>query len=179
MLIAAAAPLMASALSPEASIAARDKFNRVVEDQMRPGETIVITEEELNSYVKYDYAPSIPQGVRGLMVKIHDGSAVVQAVVDFAKVSAGGSGNFLIRMLGDNKPVISRVIFASSNGMVRVDVDSMQVSGTEMAGMLTTWLVNSFIAPQTDGFELAKRVPLQHNLDQLNLEPGRIVFIAK
>ncbi len=179
LLMAAALPITMCALTPEASIAARDKFNRIVEDQMEPGETIVVSEDELNSYLKYDYAPSIPEGVRDLKVRIHQGTSVITAIVDFAKVSAGGAGNFLIRMLGDNKEVLSRVKFASRNGMVQVDVESMKVNNTEMAGMLTTWLVNAFVAPETDGFELGKRVPLQHKLDQLNLEPGRVVFVAK
>ena len=174
--IAAALPLTLLALSPEASIAARDKLNRVVEDQMSPGETIVVTEDELNSFVKYDYAPSLPDGVRDLNVRIHQETSVITAVVDFAKVA---QGNFLVTMLGDNKNIVSRVKFVSGDGMVQVDVESMKVSEVEMAGVLTTWLVNSFVAPETEGFELGKRVPLQHKLDQLNLEPGRVVFIAK
>ena len=98
LLMAAALPITMCALTPEASIAARDKFNRIVEDQMEPGETIVDSEDELNSYLKYDYAPSIPEGVRDLNVRIHQGTSVITAIVDFAKVSAGGAGNFLIRM---------------------------------------------------------------------------------
>ena len=70
------------ALSPESSRAAKAKFERISSESMKPGETITLSEDEINSYLKYDYASEMPQGVRDLRIKLLKDRGVVHAFVD-------------------------------------------------------------------------------------------------
>jgi hypothetical protein len=47
-----------------------------------------------------------------------------------------------------------------------------------MKGPILTYLVNTFVAPELEGFKLGEPVPLGHNLEQVRLEAGQAIFIA-
>ena len=170
-----------SAMSLEESDAATAKLERVTEGELGPGETVDLTDGEINSYLHYEYAALMPDGIRGLRVRFEPDIGVVNAFVDFQKLSSessGGPGRFLLWMLRGEREVVARTRYVSDNGEARVDIESFKVNGREMKGPLLDWLVNTYVSPNMDGFELGEPVKLGHNLEQVRLERGKAVFVG-
>ncbi len=182
VLAALASASLLMAMSVKESDSAALKLQRITDGAIGPGETIPLTDGEINSFLHYAYADEIPEGVRGLRVRFEPDIGVVNATVDFSKVaansSAGGAGSLLLRMLSGEREVEARTRYVSANGEARVNVESFKVDGREMSGPVLEWLVNTYVSPAMDGFQLGEPVSLGHNLDQVKLESGRAVFIG-
>lgn len=180
-LVLLAAASLLGAVSLEDSDSAAVKLERVTDGELGPGETVDLTDSELNSFLHYEYAREMPDGVRGLRVRFQPDIGVVNAFVDFQKLasnSSGGPGRFLLWMLRGEREVVARTRYVSANGEARVDIESFKVNGREMKGPLLEWLVNTYVAPNMDGFELGEPVELGHNLEQVRLERGKAVFVG-
>ena len=179
-LLALLAPSTAPALSREASAKAETKINRIVEDGLGPGETVILTDDELTSYLRYGYAEELPEGVRDLAVRFEADKGTLTGFADFSKLSAeGGSpGAMLLMMLRGERAIEARIRYTSARGMARVEIESFKVDGREMQGVLLDWVVSTFVAPRMENFALGSPTPLDHNLEQIRLEPGRAVIIA-
>ncbi len=179
-LLALCALPAASALSPEAGARAEAKFDRIMEDQLEPAETVTLSEDEINSYLRYSYASELPDGVRDLAVRFEREVGLVSGIADFSKLSANGDspGRLLLMLLSGERKFEARVRYVGARGMARVDVESFFVDGRDMSGPLLNWLVNSFVAPRMEGFELGRPTPLRHNLEEVRLEPNRVVIVA-
>ncbi|MBI1355908.1 MAG: hypothetical protein GC160_16330 [Acidobacteria bacterium] len=168
------------AVSSEASAAAEAKINRILDDELSPGETVTLTQDEMNSYLRYGYAQDLPPGVRDLAVRFEEETGVVTGFADFSKMAAEGDspGAFLLMMLRGERAIEARVRYTSARGMAQVEIESFKVDGREMQGPLLDWVVNTFVAPRMESFELGSPTPLDHNLEEVRLEPGRAVVVA-
>jgi hypothetical protein len=180
LLLLALAAIPAWPLSPEAALEADTKLTRIAEDELGPGETVTLTEDELNSFLHYTYAEELPDGVRDLAVRIEDGIGVVSGFADFAKLSEEGEspGRFLLMLLRGERKFEARVRYMAARGVARVEIDSFLVDGRDMSGVLLDWAVNTFVAPRMEGFELGRPTPLGHNLEEIRLEPKLAVIVA-
>lgn len=178
LLLAAAASV--GAMSVRESQSASAKLDRITNDQLQAGESVELTDEELNSFLHYEYASELPDGIRGLRVKFQQDIGVITGFADFSKLSAGssGAGGFLLMMLRGERPFDARVRYVASNGEARVDVESFKVSGREMKGVILDWAVNTYVSPNMEGFELGRPTPLGHNLDEVRLENGKAILTA-
>lgn len=180
LLLALCAAPAAWTLSLEESAAAEAKLDRIAEDDLGPGETVILSEDELNSYLKYGYAEELPDGVRDLAVEFEDGVGTVSGYADFAKLSEEGDspGRFLLMLLRGERRFEAKVRYVAARGMARVDIDSFLVDGQDMSGVLLDWAVNTFVAPRMEGFELGRPTPLSHNLEEIRLESARAIIVA-
>ena len=180
---AAAALILAplGAVSLEESREAALKLERITENRLAPGEKVELSDSELNSYIHYQYASEMPEGVRNLRVKFDRDIGHVNALVDFSKISEGDDspGALLLMLLRGEREVVARVRYTSSRGMGTADIESFQVDGREMKGKLLDMLVDRYVTPNMDGFALGRPAPLGHNLRQVRLDPGTAVFIAE
>ena len=168
------------AMSMRESQSASGKLERITNDQLEPGEVVKLTDEEINSFLHYEYASEMPDGVRGVRVKFEKDVGVVTGTADFSKLSASSSGasRFLLMMLSGERPFKARVRYVATNGEARVDVESFMVSGREMKGMILDWAVNTYVAPSMEGFELGRPTPLGHKLDSVRLDAGVATLTA-
>ncbi|MEZ5362733.1 MAG: hypothetical protein R2748_10450 [Bryobacterales bacterium] len=158
----------------------RWELNRVSNDLMEPGEVLKLTDEEINSFLHYDYANELPEGIRGLRVRFDKDVGIVTGNADFSKMSANasGAGRFLLMMLSPVNGSDARVRYVGTNGQARVDVESFKIDGREMKGALLDWVVNTYVAPSMDGFELGKPIALSHNLESVRLDKGVATLTA-
>lgn len=178
----AATPVSAEALSAKASRRAAAKIERIASGKLPAGETLALTETELGSYLRYDYASRIPPGMRDIDISFLEDEAVVSGWVDLAKVSAGrgASAGYLITMLfGGEQAFEARCRFTSSNGLGQLEVESFRLGERRLEGPMLEYLVNTLAGDQLDGFRLGEPMPLGNNLKQVSIEPGRLVVIAK
>ena len=179
--LVAGAGLLTAAVSPETSRAARVKLVRITSEQLGAGESVTLTEDEINSLLRYDSELDIPEGVRDLEVSLDNNRADVRARVDMSKMqSAGGRDpGFLIRMLlSGEKQVRATCHYTSSQGEGRVDLEWVEIDGTRISGWILDLLISSYVVPRVPEFEPGKPMPLRHNLRQIRLEPGRAVLTS-
>lgn len=169
------------AMSLEEGRSAAIKINRISNDELQPGEEVALSEEEINSYLHYVYAEELPNGVRGMRVRFSRDTANVRGYVDIAKLAAESNGpsGFFLRLLRGERLMDARVRYVSSNGEARIDVESLKLDGREMKGVLLDWLVNSYVAPNMDGFALGEPVEIGHNIERIKLEAGQALVIAQ
>ena len=173
---------LAAASSEEKGRAAAEKLERISNDELGPGEEVVLCEDELNSYLLYEVAEQIPPGVRDLRVRLLKDVGVVTGYIDFSRLSSNSSsspGMLLLSLLRGERAVRAEVFYVSASGMGRAEIRSFKVDGREMQGAVLDWLVSTFVAPNFDGFELGEATPLGHQLDEVRLETGRMVFVGR
>ena len=178
----AATPLSSEPLSPKASRRAAAKIEQISAGKLPAGETLALTETELSSYLRYDYASRIPPGMRDIDVSFLDDEAVVSGWVDVAKASAGrgaSAGYLMTTLFGGEQAFEARCRFTSSNGLGKLEVESFRLGERRLEGPMLEYLVNTLAGDQLDGFRLGELMPLDNNLKQVRLEPGRLVVLAK
>ena len=181
LLLAAALSASSSLLSPAAGLSAKKKIDRINSGSLRNGETVILSENEINSFFKYDHAGDIPDGVREVNVELREGGAVLRALVDLSRAQGqnrapgGIVWRFLLR--GERK-VVAHCRYRSANGYGRLDVDSVEIDGRTVPRFIVDWLIASYVNPQMPDFEVGKKVALPKKVSRIRPEPGRVVVAA-
>ena len=179
--LAAAIAAAPAALSPEKSFSAAEKLDRISTDSMHPGETITLTEDEINSFLRYDYAPHMPDGVRDLTVQLQPDRGVAHAFVDLAKLQAStGSSLGLLwnAVLSGEREIAVTCRYVSANGQATVEILSAELNGTSIPKPVLDWLVGSVVAEHFAGVELGKPSPLPNNLKQIELQTDQALITS-
>ncbi len=170
--------LAAASLSPNAGREAGEKFQRVLDEQLRSGEVLTFTEREVNSFFAYEPPPEIPDGISNVRVQILDDRGLIDADVDLRRVRAAGGSepSFLLRLLlRGERHVRASCRFTSSDGVGVVDVESVTIDRTVLQGPLLDWLLAQYVAPRVPEFQPGEPMPLPKKLKQIRLEKGRAV----
>ena len=185
-IIALAATLLLSitaalwAVSPEESRSAAQKLDRISLGEMAPGERITLTQGEINSFLAYDYAGLIPEGIRNLRVEFESNTGVVSGRADFSRLGEAQdpATRLLLTMLRGEREFVARVRYSAADGQARADVESFQVDGRELKGPILDWIVQNYVATDLEGFALGEPIPLGHNLNEIRLQAGQAIVVA-
>lgn len=169
------------AVSLEESRVAAGKLERISMGAMTSGEQIALTESEVNSFLQYDYAGLIPEAIRGLQVQFQSDVATISGRADFSQFSDSQDPmlRLLLSMLQGEREFVARVRYVSSGGLARANIDSLILGGNELKGPILDWIVKNYVATDLAGFALGQPTPLGNNLEQIRLEVGRAVVIAR
>ena len=179
--LVAGAGLLTAAVSPEVGRTARAKLVRVTSEKLGSGESVILTEDEINSLLRYDSELDVPEGVRDLKVSLTNNRGELRARVDISKMRSPGGGDpgFLVRLLLSGEREVRAIChYTSSQGEGRIDVESVEIDGARISGSILDWLISSYVVPRVPEFEPGKPMPLRHNLRQIRLEPGRAVLTS-
>ena len=166
-------------LSPELGRTAREKIARIEQGRTKAGETIVFTEDELNSLLKYEYAAEMPAGVRDATVRLQAERATIRASVDIGKLQEASGGSFggLWAMIFQGKKELVAICRAHSGmGRAEVEVESVEFDGMTLPGPLLSWLITATVADADS--TAGSRVTLPETLRELRIESGRAVVVA-
>lgn len=180
----AAALLLSSAallaVSVEESRSAAQKLDRISLGEMAPGEQITLTQDEINSFLEYDYAGLIPEGIRDLHVVLESDTGIVSGRADFSQLGApqDAATRLMLMMLRGEHEFVARVRYVSSGGQARADVDSFLLDGRELKGPILDWIVENYVATDLEGFALGQPTSLGNNLEQIRLETGQAIVVA-
>jgi hypothetical protein len=172
--------VMLLAVSPEESQSAAKKLERISQGEMTPGERITLSASEINSFLQYDYAGLIPEGIRDLHVEFESDIGIVSGRADFSRLSDAqdAATRLLLMMLRGEHAFVARVRYVSSGGRAQADVDSFLVDGRELKGPILDWIVQNYVATDLEGFALGQPTSLGNNLEQIRLETGQAVVVA-
>lgn len=178
LLISSLVPVLA--VSIEESRSASEKLDRISLGEMDPGERITLTQSEVNSFLQYDYAGLIPDGIRNLRVVFESDIGIVSGRADFSRLGEAqdAATRLLLMMLRGEHDFVARVRYVSAGGQARADVDSFLVDGRELKGPILDWIVQNYVATDLEGFALGQPTPLGNNLEQIRLETGQAIVVA-
>ena len=180
----AAALLLSSAallaVSVEESRSAALKLDRISLGEMAPGEQITLTQDEINSFLQYEYAGLNPEAIRDLHVVLESDTGLVSGRADFSQLGApeDAATRLMLMMLRGEHDFVARVRYVSSGGQARADVDSFLLDGRELKGPILDWIVENYVATDLEGFALGQPSTLGNNLEQIRLETGQAVVVA-
>ena len=181
LLAALMAALAAGALTPEASRSAGQKFERLGGQKLPPGSQVSFSEEEINSYLRYDCAPEIPAGISQPNFRFEPDRIVVKAVVDFLEwqVERGASAGLLLRwLLRGKRPVEATARYTSADGWGRADVERARIGSLMLSGEAVHFLVEHLVRPRYPPAVVGQKHALGYNLRQVRFERGRAVLVV-
>lgn len=182
LLALAAAPLAALALSPQASHSAKRKLDRIAGEKLPPGSTLVLTEDEINSYFRYDFAADIPKGITDPHFRLEPDRVTGTATIDFGEWRAqngGKSGPLLGLLLRGQRPVEAVCRYTSAHGYGQADIESVSIGGVSIAGAAVTFLIQNLVQPRYPEAVVGRPAPLGYKLEQVRIEQGRAVIVAR
>ncbi len=178
--VALPAALAAASLTPQASRSAAEKFGRIASEQLSPGAVVAFTEDEVNSYLRYDYAAEIPAGISQPSFRFEPDRIVGKAVVDFLEwqIERGASPGLLLRwLLRGKRPVEAAARYTSADGWGRADVEWARIGGMTLSGEAVHFLIEHLVRPRYPPAVAGQKHPLGHNLRQVRFERGRAVLV--
>ena len=175
-----AAALAAPAISPEVSRSAQKKLYRVLDEQMTPGSSLVLTEDEINSLQRYDCAAEVPKGIDQPHLRLEPDRVLGSATVDFLewRSQTGASPGMLLSwLLRGKRPVEAVCRYTSSKGYGRADVESVKISGVPISGSAVNFLIENLVTPRYPAAVVGRPTPLGFRLEQVRIEKGRAVLV--
>ena len=178
LLLAGIASSSPPAASPELAQSARRKVERIENKQLRSGEAVVLSEDEINSLLQYEYADQIPNGVRDARVQLLDQQAVVHSYIDVAKLQSSSDGSVGLwgMLFGGERELKAVCRPILSGGRAKVEVESIELGGSGISGSALEWLLSVTVGQSDSG--PANHLPLPENLRELRLEKGRAIVVA-
>ncbi len=178
LLLAGAAISSAPAVSPDLGQVARRKVERIENSQLKSGETVILSEDEINSLLEYEYAERIPSGVRDPRVWVLHEQAVIHAFIDIGKLQSSSAGSVGLwgLLFGGERELKAVCRPVSSNGRAKVEIESIEISGSEISGAALAWLLSVTVASDDTG--PANHLALPENVRELRLETGRAIVVA-
>ncbi len=174
----AACVLTAATLTPHAGRTAGEKFQRILDERLRPSEVLVFTDQEVNSFFAYEPPPEIPEGIENVRVQILEDSGLIDADVDLQKVqaAAGSRPNFLLGLLlNGERHVRARCRLTSADGVGVVEIESVDIDGRVFRGALLDWIIAQYVVPRVPEFQPGEPMPLPKKLKAVRFENGRAV----
>jgi hypothetical protein len=147
----------------------------------KPIQTIV-TEPEVNAYLRYHGKDVLPVGVLDPYVFVlGDGRLAGEAVVDLDAVRLSKPRGMLdpAQLLRGSVPVTATGVLRSKDGEFRFDLESATVAGMEVPKSLLQELVSYYTrsASNPSGYSLDAPFALSGGIREITVEPRRAIII--
>lgn len=176
--LASAVALVAA--GPDDSLTAARKFQQIAEGAYPSGTSVEVSEDEMNAFLQYHAAASIPDGVDDLELDFRDGGAIVSARVDLEEAGeASESLPFLMRLLlRGTRDITLDIEYAVSEGQANTRIVSMTIEDVQIEGEVLEWFLASFAPAELQPYLTGERSVRQQGVRETRLEPGRAVIVV-
>ena len=179
-LLAFSGIVLAAAISEEASLSAARKFQRLAAGEVPNGATVELPQDEMNAFLRYHAAPTVPDSVRDPEITFRDGGAVIRAVVDLEK--AGESVQdlpALMRLLfRGTRRIALDVDFVGEGGFATTALVLIEIDGVELSGTVLEWFLGSFAPPELAPYLTGEPTRLPPGVAAVRLRPGLALIVA-
>jgi hypothetical protein len=135
---------------------------------------IVVTERQLNSYVRL--AARLPEALTDLELGLQKDRLRARGTLDLDRVKAKmPQGAGLLAFLSGTVPVELRGRLWSAEGSGRVEVEEATVAGISLPATLLAQIVSQSTksAKRPEGIDILQPFPLPYSARRVRLEPGR------
>jgi hypothetical protein len=176
---------VSQALSERAAEAFQRKLMELSEPAApshKPLKPIVVTDTEVNSYLKYDRPAFLPPGVTGLVFHFKPEGIYGESNVDFNKLtparqSANEFGARILASLFSGKQRVTALgKIASSKGSAKLTIQDVHIGSVALSDWLVNWLIQTYVASQYH-IDLSKPFLLPANVTRIDLAPGQAIFV--
>jgi hypothetical protein len=150
----------------------------------KPLKPIVVTDTEINSYLKYDRPEFLPPGVSNLVIHlkpegIHGESNVNFDQLQSGQPSANDLGTKLVASIfRGNQRVTALAKIASSNGTGKLTIQDVHVGSTTLSDWLVNWLLQTYVESQYK-IDLNKPFLLPAQVSRIDFAPGKAIFVRE
>jgi hypothetical protein len=144
--------------------------------------SIVVTDREVNSYLKYDRPAFLPPGVTNLVIHFKPEGIYGESNVNFdtvkpAQQSANDFGTkILASIFSGNQKVTALGKIASSNGTGKLTIQDVHVGSVALSDWLVNWLIQTYVESQYH-VDLNKPFLLPANVTRIEFAPGKAIFV--
>lgn len=169
------------AVDEEAALSAVRKFQKIAAGEYRSGASVVVTQDEMNAFLRIHAAGAVPEGIRNLELEFRHGGAVIKALVDLER--AGESSEdlpVLMRLLlrGERNIAVD-VDYAVSDGHAVTKVLSLTIDEAQISGAVMEWFLDSFAPAELRPYLTGEQAIRQEGVREAALEPGRAVVVVE
>jgi hypothetical protein len=182
--LASAAVVLAARLAAAdpAYQSAQAKVDKLTNNELKPGEVVMLTPAEINAWVAAKVPEEVPQGIRDTKIELGEDTASASAVVDFLKIqqSRGKSPGLVVSMFQGERPLKISVRVASFGGKITVFLTRVELSGVVIEGMALDLLIKTFFLPMYPEAKIGQPVDFDYNIDHIQIRPdGLRIYIKK
>lgn len=180
LLCAALACVAAAAITLFNSRSAKEKIGRIAEEKMPAGTTVVLTEDEINSYLRYDYADQLPAGLSDPNFRLEPDRVTGSVTVDFLEwqMQKGAQPGLLLSWLLRGKRRVEAVSrWTSANGKGQADIESVRIGAVPISSSAVTFLIENLVQPRYPDAVVGRPVSLGFHLKQVRIEQGRVMVV--
>ena len=175
-------------LSPADARAMEEALDRILlnaSTEHRTGavRTVAIDERSFNAWFRFEGADTFPPGVTDPQLNFEGaGRTIARATVDVDGLREQQAERSLfdpLRYLGGQLPVSAVGLIQAEGGMIRVDIESVEVGSVSVPATLVHELVRYYTRSdrQPDGIDLSESFPLPYSIEALRVEPRRLVVV--
>ena len=172
---------LGAAVDEAASLSAARKLERIAAGAYESGTSVELTQDEMNAFLRYHAADSIPEGIQNVSLAFRQGGAIVRAEVDLEKASASSENlpPLMRLLLRGTRRIAMDVDYAVSEGNAVTKLISMTIEEVELTGPVLEWILDSFMPPEWQPFLIGEQAIRQEGVRHTVLEPGRAVIVAE
>ena len=163
------------------SLAAVQKLQALADGSLESGATVELLQNEMNAFLRFHAAGSVPEGVEDPELEFRDGGALVRARVDLDKAGkSSDSLSPLMRLLLRGSRTISLDLdYSASDGLAEARLLSMTVEDVELGGAVLEWFLDSLAPPEWRPYLLGERIRLKGFVREIRLERGRALITVE
>lgn len=169
-----------AAISEEASLSAARKFQQLAAGEVPSGESVELQQDEMNAFLRYHAAPTVPDSIRDPEIKFREGGAVVRAEVDLEK--AGESLQdlpVLMRfLLRGTRRIALDVDFVGERGFATTTLLLIEIDGVELSGTVLEWFLQSFAPAELAPYLTGEPTRLPPGVGAVRIRPGVALIVA-
>ena len=147
-----------------------------------PLEPVILYEREVNAYLRFQAASSLPVGVADPYLSLaDDGHVSAQAAVDLNAIGSGQPRGALdiLRYLGGVVPVTASGILKTGSGQGLLEVEAVTVGGIPVPVSVLHELVRVYSRSEThpDGVDLSTPFVLPYLIIEVRVTTGQAVVV--
>lgn len=174
-----------SGLSPAAANAFETKLMQLSEtgslnaSSLKP---VVITDDEVNSFFKYDRMANLPPGISDLNFHFKPEGIYGSANVNFDELKPTQQfGNqlaaeLLASIFTGTQHVTALGVITSGNGTGTLTIKDVHIGSTTLSDWLVNWVMQTYIQSEYK-IDLSKPFLLPGNVTQVEFAPGKAIFV--
>lgn len=143
---------------------------------------IAITDNELNSFIKYDRPPNLPPSVTDIEIHIKPAGFYGSANVNFDELKPTQQfGNqlaakLLAAIFTGTQHVTALGAITTSNGTGKLTIKDVHIGSMALSDWLVNWVVQNYIQSEFK-IDLSKPFRLPDDVTHIEFAPGKATFV--
>jgi hypothetical protein len=147
-----------------------------------PLRPVVITDDEVNSFIKYDRPAFLPPSVRDLDIHFKPDGIHGAANVNFDELKPSQSSEstlgagLLATIFRGNQHLSALGVLKTKDGTGTLTMQDVQIGNTKLSDWLVNWLIQTYVESEYK-IDLSKPFLLPNRVTRIEFAPGQAIFV--